>query len=226
VTTDIPPLAAGQRLTRAEFERRYDALPGLKKAELLEGVVYMPSPVRLDHHGTPHAALIGWLMVYWAGTPGVRAAVDTTIRLPGDNEPQPDGLLYIEPARGGRITHSADDYVEGGPELVCEVAASSADTDLGVKRDIYQRHGVREYLVWRVDDGALDWHVLCNAQFQLLAADAAGVLRSEAFPGLWLDGAALVRLDLAAVLGVLQQGLAAPAHAAFVARLAQAPPQP
>jgi hypothetical protein len=219
VTTGVPPLLPGQRLSRAEFERRYDAMPGRNKAELIDGVVYMASPVRSDHHGTPHGALYGCLWHYMAFTPGVRAQVDASIRLVGDNEPQPDAMLLIEPSHGGRTVFSADDYVEGGPELTAEIAASSADHDLGPKKDVYARHGVCEYIVWRVDDRAIDWYVLRGGTYELLVPDAAGVLRSETFPGLWLDTAALLRLDLPAVLRTLQQGLADPAHAAFVAQL-------
>src|SRR5271157_3592109 len=98
--TPLPPLENGDRLTRAEFERRFDAMPHLKKAELLEGVVYMPSPVRLRHHGRPHAHVLGWLTVYEAATPGVVAADNTSARLDLDNEPQPDALLMIDPHHG------------------------------------------------------------------------------------------------------------------------------
>src|SRR6202035_4701033 len=95
-----PPLQNGDHLTRDEFERRYDAMPGLKKAELIEGVVYMPSPVRAIEHGSPHTAIVTWLGVYWAQTPGTRACTDASVRLDLDNEPQPDGLLMIEHAQG------------------------------------------------------------------------------------------------------------------------------
>jgi hypothetical protein len=222
--TPPPPLEPGDHLTRDEFERRYDAMPELKKAELIEGVVFMPSPVRADQHGTPHAALVTWLGVYWAGTPGVRAAADSTVRLDLDNEPQPDALMMIEPSRGGRARIDADGYVADGPELVAEVAASSASIDLNSKLRVYRRNGVQEYLVWRVRDQVVDWFALRGSQYDRLAPGPDGVLRSEVFPGLWLDPAALARGDLAGVLGVLQQGLASPEHAAFVAHLQQAGP--
>jgi Uma2 family endonuclease len=208
-------------MTRDEFERRYEAMPGLKKAELIEGVVYVASPVRCEQHGSPHAALVGWLTVYWAATPGVRVAADSTIRLDLDNEPQPDALMMIEPGRGGQARLDADGYVEGGPELVAEVSASSASLDLNAKLRVYRRNGVKEYLVWRVLDRAVDWFVLRGSQYDPLPV-TAGVYQSEAFPGLWLDPAALLRQDLPVVLQVLQQGLASPEHAAFVARLQQA----
>jgi Uma2 family endonuclease len=215
----IPPLEPGDRLTRAEFERRYDATPHLKKAELIEGVVYMPSSVRLDRHGSPQANLVTWLGVYQAFTPGLRSADNTTVRLDETNEPQPDALLMIDPAHGGQARVSADDYVEAAPELVAEVAASSASYDLHSKLGAYLRNGVREYLVWRVLDGAVDWFVLRGGQYQRLTAGADGVLRSGVFPGLWLDAAALVNGDLAHVLAVVQQGMASPEHANFVGRL-------
>ena len=215
----VPPLEPGDHLTREEFERRYEATPGLKKAELIEGVVHMPPPVRAESHSTPHAAVITWLGVYWANTPGTRVADNATMRLDLDNEPQPDALLYIEPARGGQVRISDDDYLEGSPELVAEVSASSVSIDLNAKFRVYRRNKVREYLVWRVHDRAIDWFVLRGSNFERLVAGADGVLRSETFPGLWLDEGAMVRQDIAAVLGTLQQGLATREHAAFLARL-------
>jgi hypothetical protein len=215
----VPPLENGDRLTRQEFERRYQAMPHVKRAELIEGVVYMSSPIRLQLHASPHAGLITWLGVYWAATPGVQVAVSPTIRLDLENEPQPDALLLIDPACGGQARISADHYVEGAPELVGEVTASSVSLDLNAKLRVYRRNGVREYVVWRTLDQALDWFALRQTQYERLAPDAMGIYRSEVFPGLWLDAAALIRSDLAAVLRVLQQGLADPAHAAFSARL-------
>src|SRR5215470_7384700 len=137
-----PPLEPGDRLTRPEFERRYDAMPHLRKAELIEGVVYMPSPVRFRHHGRPHALLMGWLIHYEAATPGVETADNSTARLDLDNEPQPDAVLLIDPARGGQAHISADDYIENAPELVAEVASSSVSIDLTTKLHVYQRNGV------------------------------------------------------------------------------------
>jgi hypothetical protein len=215
----VPPLENGDRLTRDEFERRYAAMPHIKKAELIEGVVFMPSPVGILRHGSPHFALNGWLFVYRSNTPGVRGADNATIRLDLENEPQPDNLLLIEPDRGGQARYSAEGYVEGAPELVGEISASSVSIDLNAKLRAYERNGVREYVVWRVRDQAIDWFVSRSGQFERLAADDAGVLKSEVFPGLWLDAAAMIRGDLAAVLTVLQQGIADPAHAAFVAKL-------
>lgn len=215
----IPPLEPGDRLTRDEFERRYDAMPGLKKAELIEGVVYMPSPVRVRRHGLPHSDFVTWAGVYRAGTPGVLAADKTTIRLDMDNEPQPDALLMIEPERGGQARISADDYIENSPEWVGEISGSSVSFDLNTKLHVYRRNGVREYVVWRVDDRHVDWFVLQGGEFQRLAPDEDGVLRSRVFPGLWLDAAALVRGDMARVLAVVQAGLASPEHAAFAERL-------
>jgi hypothetical protein len=194
-------------------------MPELKKAELIEGVVHMPSPVRLDQHGSPHADLVTWLGVFRAHTPGVRVGDNSTVRLDLDNEPQPDALLIVDPACGGRVVLSADGYVEGGPELVAEVAASSVAIDLHTKLRIYRRNRVQEYLVWRVLDRAIDWFVLRQGQYDRLPLNPDGFYRSEVFPRLWLDPEALVRSDLVTVLQVVQQGIASPEHASFVARL-------
>jgi hypothetical protein len=215
----VPPLVHGERLTRAEFERRYDAMPHLKKAELIEGVVYLPSPVHSEQHGGPHADLITWLATYRAFTPGVAVNAGSTIRLGANSDPQPDAVVFIRPDRGGQVRISTDDYVEGGPELAAEVAASSGGHDLGAKLQLYQCHDIVEYVVWRVLDEAIDWFVLRGGRYVRLTPDGAGVYRSEVFPGLWLAADALARRDLARVLSMLQQGLATAAHAAFVSRL-------
>ncbi len=220
----VPLLEPGDRLSRAEFERRYDAMPGLKKAELIEGVVHIPSPVRHHRHGRPHAQLIGWMVAYEAGTPGVQTADNATARLDLDNAAQPDALLLIDPARGGQARISDDDYVEYAPELVAEVASSTASFDLHTKLQVYRRSGVREYIVWRVSDRAIDWFVLREGVYAPLDPGPDGLLKSEVFLGLWLDAAALVRGDLAAVLDAVRRGLASPEHAAFAARLAGAAP--
>lgn len=215
----VPALENGDRLTRAEFERRYDAMPHLKKAELIEGVVYVPSPVRLHQHGSPHAHLISCFGQYAANTPGVVVGDNSSVRLDLDNEPQPDALLCIDPACGGQVRIGPDGIIEGAPELVAEVASSSVSYDLHAKLHVYRRSGVSEYLVWRVLERAIDWFVLRAGQYERMPIGATGLLRSEVFPGLWLDPAALVRGDLATVLAVVQQGLASPEHAAFLTRL-------
>src|SRR6266536_1100721 len=133
---ELPPLESGDRLTRQEFERRYSARPDLKKTELIEGVVYVPSPVRITH-GRPHGQIMAWLGAYCAATPGVDMADNTTVRLDLDNEPQPDALLRLEPEAGGHSRIDEDDYIEGAPELIIEVAASSAAYDLHDKQHAY-----------------------------------------------------------------------------------------
>jgi Uma2 family endonuclease len=217
--TTPPPLENGDRLTRAEFERRYDAMPNLKKAELIEGVVYVPSPLRYDRHGRPASMPETWLGVYSAATPGTESAGNTTVRLDLDNEVQPDVLLRLDSAHGGQSRISDDDYVEGAPELVIEVAASSASYDLHDKLRVYRRSQVQEYVVWRVLDRAVDWFRSREGTYEHLQPDEAGILRSEIFPGLWLAVPALFAGDLAAVLAELQRGLASPEHATFLERL-------
>jgi Uma2 family endonuclease len=215
----VPLLENGDRLTRAEFERRYEAMPHLKKAELIEGVVYVPSPVRHRQHGAPHALLIGWLIQYAAHTPGIEVGDNSSVRLDLDNEPQPDAVLLIDPAYGGQSRLSDDGFIEDAPELVAEVASSSVSYDLHAKLHVYRRSGVREYVVWRVLNREIDWFVLRAGQYERLPLDANGLLRSEVFAGLWLDPAALLQGNLARVLAVVQQGLASPEHATFVAHL-------
>ena len=217
----IPPLENGDRLTRAEFERRYDAMPLLKKAELIEGEVFMPSPVRYGRHGNPQLILITWLGNYHIATPGVGAGDNGSIRLDSDSEPQPDGFLIILPECGGQASISEDDYIEGAPELVVEVSSSSVSYDLGKKLNVYHRCGVREYVVWRVLDRQVDWFVNRKGRFEPLTPSPDAILRSVEFPGLWLDPAALVQGEKIRVKQVLEQGLNSPEHAEFVAKLAK-----
>jgi Uma2 family endonuclease len=226
-TQRVPPLQTGDRLTRAEFERRYAAMPHLKKAELIEGVVYMPSPVSDDHSG-PHFDLITWLGLYRMATPGVVGGDNGTLRLDLDNAPQPDAFLRILETHGGQARLDDDRYITGAPELVAEVAVSSVSLDLHGKLNVYRRNGVREYVVWRVQDGEVDWFVLRESRYEMRPRTPGGLYQSEVLPGLWLDPAALVRGDLLGVFPVVQQGLASAEHAAFVTRLqhAAAPPHP
>jgi len=180
----------------------------------------MPSPVSDNDHGAPHADFVGWLAHYRAYTDGVRAGDNSTLRLDLDNEPQPDGYLRILPEYGGQA-RTVDGYVEGAPEFVAEIAASSASYDLHDKLNAYRRNGVQEYVVWRVWDKAIDWFVLRGGRYDRLQPTDAGRYQSEVFPGLWLDAPALLRGDLARVLQVLQEGLATAEHAAFVVQLTQ-----
>jgi Uma2 family endonuclease len=218
-SSEVPPLENGDRLTRAEFMRRYDAMPNLKKAELIEGVVYLPSPVRQKYHGRQHHHILTWIGNYEAGTPGLEGGDNSTVLLDLDNAPQPDGLLFIQPEHGGKVKINEDGYIEGGPDLVAEVAASSASYDLHDKLNAYRRNGVREYVVYRVMDQQVEWFVLNDGRFEALSPSADGLLRSTIFPGLWLDAAALIRGDLARVLAVVQQGLNSAEHSEFAARL-------
>jgi Uma2 family endonuclease len=210
------PLESGDRLTRPEFERRYAAAPHIKKAELIEGLVYVASPLRHEQHGKPHGRLMTWLGVYQAYTPGTDFSDAPTVRLDLDNELQPDAVLFIQ---YGQIRISADGYLEGAPELVVEIAASSAAIDLGSKKQVYRRNGVQEYLVWQSYENRLDWFYLTDGDYQPLPIDADGVLRSRVFPGLWMALADLLQAQMPQVLATLQAGLQSPEHQAFVERL-------
>ena len=219
-TTTIPRLQNGDHLDDDEFMRRYDAMPKLKKAELIEGVVYiMSSPLRADAHGDPHAEIMGWLIFYKSRTPNVRVSDNATVRLGRKNVPQPDASLRI--VRGGNTTLDAKGYIEGGPELVAEVAASSVSIDRNAKFRVYRDKGISEYVLWRVEDQEIDWFVLRDDQYVALRPAADGILHSEVFPGLWLDPAGLMAMDTGRVLDALQRGFASPEHAAFVERMRQ-----
>ena len=210
----ILPLENGDRLSRCEFERRYQAMPKTKKAELIEGKVYMASPVRIIH-GQPHAYIMGWLAVYHAATPGTQLADNTTVRLDLDNEPQPDALLRIET---GQSVVDADNYIQGSPELIVEIAASSASYDLQEKLQVYRRNGVQEYIVWQVSEQIIDWFRLQDGKYLKLQSDQ-NIIKSEVFPGLWLATDSILQGDLAQVLEIVQTGLATTEHQNFVNNL-------
>jgi Uma2 family endonuclease len=213
-----PALHAGDHLTRDEFERRYVAMPNIKKAELIEGMVYMASPVSNDGHGVPHAKLMTWLGVYESQTPGVQASDNATIQLDWDNEPQPDALLRILPENGGQ-SRDEDGYISGGPELVGEIAASSVSYDLHDKKEAYRRNGVREYIVCRTEDREVDWFILRGGRYVQLEPGDDGILRSEVFPGLWLDPKAMLQGDTRRVLDVLANGVESTEHKTFAESL-------
>ena len=217
----VPPLQSGDRLTRHEFERRYEAMLTVKKAELIEGVVYMPSPVSVDH-SQAQGYIMGWLAAYSAATPGVKLNDNATVRLDLDNEVQPDALLRLDSALGGKCHVTPDRYLEGPPELVVEVAHSSVAYDLHDKLKVYRRNGVQEYLVWQIFDKQLDWFRLSDeGEYLPMEPDEAGIIHSQLFPGLSLNVTALLNDDLAGVLAVLEQGLESAEHKEFVEGLSK-----
>ena len=213
-----PPLQNGDRLTAHEFLRRYEAMPDVKKAELIQGVVYMGSPVSTEHSG-PDGLIQLWLGTYAALTPGLKCYPNTTVILGPANTPQPDACLCLPAGAGGQTRLNEKKYLVGPPELIVEIAASTASIDLGDKLESYAMAGVREYLVWRTQDAALDWFALEDAQFLPVKPDARGLLRSRVFPGLTLDTRALLAGQGAKLLTTLQRGLASSAHKSFAARL-------
>jgi Uma2 family endonuclease len=212
----ILPLESGDRLSRHEFERRYTESLHVKKAELIEGVVYVASPLRFQRHAEPHAKLVIWLGNYQIATPGIKLGIEPTIRLDQDNEPQPDGILFIDQSLGGKSRITADDYIEGSPELVAEIAASSAAYDLHDKKKAYRRNGIQEYIVWQSLEKKLNWFQLHESEYISLEPDADGVIKSQVMPGLWLAVPALLSGDMTQVLAVLQAGLNSPEHAEFL----------
>lgn len=220
----LPPeereLHSGDRMTRAEFHRIYERTPEHFRAELIGGIVYVASPLRIAH-GSNHLPLGAVFFGYESGTPGTQSGDNTTILLGDEGEPQPDLYLRILPEHGGQSRTTPDDYVEGAPELIAEIAHSSRAIDLHAKRDDYTRYGVREYLVLCLRERRLRWFDL--AAGRELDADADGVYRIRVFPGLWVDGEALLARDFSRLTATLGRGLATPEHAAFVARLAARP---
>ena len=216
----IPRLRNGQRLTRTEFMRRWEAMPELKHAERIEGKVsIMTPPISLDH-SDPHSFLIWCLMTYRMATPGVRSLNESTVHIDGDNDLQPDTGLFIDPDNGGQ-TRYAGGYLEGAPEFVVEIAESTVRKDLGTKFEIYRRAGVLGYLVWQTKKKTIICFVNREGQFERVEP-VDGVFKSSCFPGLWIDVSALLASDLDKVQTTLAGGLADPSHAKFKRKLAKA----
>lgn len=209
VRTEGPPtLESGDRLTRDEFHRRYCARPDIKKAELVQGVVYVPSPVRIPQHAQPHALIVMWLGIYVAKTPGLSLADNGTVQLETDSEVQPDVFLFWDPPRAGSGHLTPEGYIVGAPVLVVEIATSSASYDLHDKKEAYRRAGVPEYIVWRTVDRAIDWFRLRDGTYVPLAPDEQEVIESELLPGLRLPVAAMLDGDATAVLAALDVSVA------------------
>jgi Uma2 family endonuclease len=219
-----PELQNGDRLTRAEFERRYAAMEHVKKAELIEGEVFMGSRVSFLSHAQPHANVMAWLGLYMMNTTAALCGDNGSVVLDLDNEIQPDAILLIESAAGGQAHIGEDGYIHGAPELVVEIAASSVSIDLNRKLNAYRRNGVHEYVVWRMLDREIDWFVLRDGMFEKQNPDSAGLLRSQVFPGLVLDPAAMIAGNLKAVAASQTSALNSPEHGAFVQRLSLALP--
>jgi Uma2 family endonuclease len=204
----IPLLENGDRLSRHEFERRYTAMPyqktGSNKAELIEGIVYMASPLRIKSHAQPHSQIMTWLGLYQSNTPSLVMGIEPTVRLDLKNEFQPDAVMFI-PGRGASITE--DDYIVGAPELVVEIAASTVSIDMHDKKAAYCRSGVQEYIVWRTLDREIDWFNLQDGEYIRLECDEKSIIKSQVFPGLWLAIESMLSGSMANVLAVLQAGL-------------------
>lgn len=216
-TRKVPPLENGDRLDQKTFHKRYMAMPPGKRAELIGGIVYMPSPQKLPH-GRSQARLLRWLSEYEENTPGTEVLVNSTSILGEESEPEPDGCLYVLPECGGQ-SKEIDGYLSGAPELIAEISWSTESIDLNAKKTDYEKAGVREYIVVALRMKRVFWFIRRRGKFKELAPASDGILRSDVFPGLWLDPAALLRGDSKRILAVVRQGLASPEHAAFVAKL-------
>ena len=209
----VRPLQNGDRLSLAEFKQLYAQHPEIRRAELIEGVVYVASPVYFPH-AQAQASAITWLGVYHSQTPKTKVTGEQSVELDADNEVQPDALLWLD----DDVVVTAEGLVVGSPSLVVEIAASTASYDLSVKKNIYRRNGVAEYLVFAAYEQQTHWFQLREGQYQPIPANDDGIYRSRVFPGLWLNSLAFWQNDTATLLATLNAGLASADHAAFVQR--------
>jgi hypothetical protein len=216
VEQEIEPLVAGDHLTRDEFLRRWEAMPELKFAELIGGVVFMPSPLSVEH-GEVDIYVAHWLAHYAMLTPGLKPASNVTCHMLKD-APQPDLYLRLPPELGGTARVKGK-YLIGAPEFIAEICLTSASFDLYEKMDLYRIAGVKEYLTVLVNDQEVRWHRLVRKNYKIVPASREGTYRSEVFPGLWLDAPALLEGNMLKVIETLERGLQTPEHAAFVKHL-------
>ena len=221
----LPVLEPGDHLDQTTFHARYRAMPEDVKAELIEGIVYMPAALGRPH-GRAHAKLLQWLLTYEDATPGVEAYDNTTTILGGASQSQPDVCLIVLPDKGGQVrftdgTTEDEQYLKGAPEFIGEIASSTESYDLHSKKRDYERAGVKEYLVVALRQKQVFWFANQNGRLHEIPRGQDGIYRSEVFPGLWLDPTALLALDGQRLMAVLKEGVSSPEHAAFVKSLAE-----
>ena len=219
-TADVecpPPLEFGDNLTREQFLRLWELNPAIKRAELIGGVVYMPSPVSIAH-GDTDIDLGGWTFIYKVATPGLACGSNATTIL-SEDVAQPEVNLRVLPEYGGK-TWIKGKYLAGPPEFLGAVCASSAAYDLHQKLDLYESAGVQEYLTVLVYDKEIRWHVLENGKYQILPPSADGISALAGLPGTLAGWCRVFPGRYAGVLDVLQKGIESSEHAAFVQSLA------
>lgn len=210
------PFHNGDRLSQPVFHRLYKQVPLGLKVELVGGTVCVASPTHFQH-SQPHLRLAGWIDRYIEVTPGIDGFDNTSNILGPDSEPQPDLCLIILPKSGGR-TKLRKGLIVGGPELVVEVAHTSAAIDLGTKKADYLAAGVQEYVVALAREREVRWFVNRAGRFEPDEL-TDGLYRSHAFPGLWLNPAGVFTPTNRRLVAALKRGLASPEHARFVEEL-------
>ena len=213
-------LVEGQRIDQARFHALYQAMPSGTRAELINGVVLMPSPAGALHSRT-HFPTIAWLGYYVENTPGLEGLDNASTVLGLRSELQPDAMLRILPQYGGR-TRTDSGFIQGVPEFIVEISHTSRYADLGPKFEDYERAGVLEYLVIAFEPNEAFWFVLRGGRFSDLSPSEDGIFRSQVFPGLWLDPTALFAGDTKRLRAMVDLGCASTEHAEFVGRLANA----
>lgn len=196
-----PELENGAVMTREEFHAAYVQCEGYERVELIEGVVYLPSPIKIESHARPQSLLLLWLSTYALGNPALLATGPASVLLDDLNEPEPDALLL----RTTPGWMSPDGYVVKAPELLVEIAATTKSRDLNQKKRAYERNGVKEYVVWRVADGAIDWFTLRDGSYRSRTPDSQGRIESEQFAGLVLDVPAALAFDSVRTLAALRR---------------------
>lgn len=195
------PFDNGDVMSREQFHRLYSECEELQRVELIEGIVYLPSPIRSKGHAEEQMLMLVWLDAYASRheESGLSAQPPNSVMLDDENEPEPDAMLFRKDQ-----AQFDDGYLASAPELIVEIAASSAARDLHQKKRAYECNGVREYIVWRTRDKAIDWFRLVDGAYVTISPNAEGIIESAEFPGLRLDVPAMLAHDRARVLRALR----------------------
>ncbi len=216
-------LCEGDHLTFDEYILRWESMPEFERQgmrpELIDGRVYMnAAAIRYVEHGQPQRLIVGLFERYVDRTPGVDWASPTTAKFDDRNAPEPDAELFVIPEYGGRV-RVEDGFLVGAPELVVEIAGSSASYDLYEKKAMYERFGVLEYLVWRTEDGEFDCFDLQDQIYIQRDIPPGQNWESRIFPGLIFDIPVLLQRDRLGAYATLDRCLGSDEHQAFVETL-------
>ena len=163
----------------------YMATSDDERWELLDGELIMPPApgtrhqriqVNLGVRLVQFLESMGFGKVYFAPTDVVLSDTDVV---------QPD-LLFVATGRLDIVTPA---NIQGAPDLVVEILSpATSERDKGYKRELYARHGVKEYWMIDTDLDTVAILLLLDHRYQVVETLGAGeTLKSPTLPGLSVD---------------------------------------